>query len=96
MAKPVKGPGPQRLLDVNDKGISPLHFSVAAGQSLGHFKVLSKLVDLKASCNIKDRHGTTPLMEAAAANYAEAVEKMLREASTNVGDKDNSGRTAFA
>jgi len=94
MAKPVKGPGPQRLLDVNEKGMSPLHFSVAAGQSLGHFKVLSKLVDLKASCNIKDRHGMTPLMEAAAANYAEAVEKMLREESTNVGDKDNRGRTA--
>ncbi|CAK9114142.1 unnamed protein product [Durusdinium trenchii] len=94
MSKPTKGPGVQRLLDANSKGETPLHVAVDAGQSLGHFKVLSKLVDLQANCNARDRHGETPLMRAAAANYSEAVEKMLREPSTQVDLKDNRGRTA--
>ena len=33
---------------------------------------IKAISSLQASCNIKDRHGMTPLMEAAAANYAEA------------------------
>lgn len=94
MEKPLRGPGLQALLELNDKKRSPLHISVVAGQSLGNFKVLSKLVDLKANCNFRDCHGMTPLMEAAVANYGEAVEKMLGEESTVVGEKDNKGKTA--
>ncbi|CAJ1454366.1 unnamed protein product, partial [Effrenium voratum] len=60
----------------------------------GHFRVLSKLVELRANTNARDRHNVTPLMQAAAETYTEAVERMLQEPSTKVGEQDHNGRTA--
>ncbi|OLP95292.1 putative E3 ubiquitin-protein ligase HERC2 [Symbiodinium microadriaticum] len=116
--------------DTGDKGMTVLHYAVAAGSRSfktspqlfkasnlipqirweGHFRVLSKLVELKAllrqrfrpgltstqlskvqqvwaNCNAKEKNGRTPLMQAAAVGYAEAVERMLRDPSTKVADK---------
>ncbi|CAE7217196.1 EHMT1, partial [Symbiodinium microadriaticum] len=114
LSKAAHGGGNKVLLDTGDKGMTVLHYAVAAGSRSfktspqlfkasnlipqirweGHFRVLSKLVELKANCNAKEKNGRTPLMQAAAVGYAEAVERMLRDPSTKVADKDRGGRTA--
>lgn len=94
LSKAAHGGGNKVLLDTGDKGMTVLHYAVAAGRTAGHFRVLSKLVELKANCNAKEKNGRTPLMQAAAVGYAEAVERMLRDPSTKVADKDRGGRTA--
>jgi len=94
LSKAAHGGGNKVLLDTGDKGMTVLHYAVAAGRTAGHFRVLSKLVELKANCNAKEKNGRTPLMQAAAVGYTEAVERMLRDSSTKVADKDKGGRTA--
>eukprot|EP00930_Biecheleria_cincta_P009363 TRINITY_DN11109_c0_g2_i1.p1 TRINITY_DN11109_c0_g2~~TRINITY_DN11109_c0_g2_i1.p1 ORF type:complete len:910 (-),score=215.15 TRINITY_DN11109_c0_g2_i1:1082-3811(-) len=87
-------PGLVLLQDVDSKGRSPLHHCVTAGREICHFHVLSRLLELKADTNWADKDGKTPLMVAAAAGYAQAVEKMLKLADTDPSIQDKKGKSA--